>query len=178
MAEQNNKVKIFVNEEIFGQRNLLTVTGKIEISLSKKENYFATELIYLSFTDTYNTNSTITMQLKGIDVYNLIGGLEDVLLNNKSDFKKFTDSNKSKNSDAAQRKFLVIKVDGTKVFINLNISDNTTSNNFKPISNVSFEYFEIKGVIKTLEAFMIEYKSVFYKTQRAYEKLNKKKIED
>lgn len=172
---ENEKLKIFVNEEIFGQRNLLTITGKIEINISKQDNYFATELFYLTFTDTYNTSSSITMQLKGIDVYNLIGAFEDILQKQNSDFKKFTDSNKSKNSESEQKKFLNVKIEDAKVFVNLNISDSTTNQKFKKICYVSFELYEIKGVIKTLESLMQEYKSMFYKTQRAYEKLNKNK---
>lgn len=171
MAE---KLKIFVNEETFGQRNLMTITGKIEVSLSSQNNYFATELIYLSFTDTYDTNSTQTMQLKGIDVYNLIAGLEEIIINKSSSFKKFTDSSKSKNTEQNIKKALMINTDKEKIFINLNVSSATTNNAYKNLCHVTFENYEVKGVIKTLEAFMYEYKQNFYKTQRAYEKLNKK----
>ena len=172
-----NKIKIFVNEETFGQRNLMTITGKIEVALSSNQNYFTKELIYLSFTDTYNTSTTQTMQLRGIDVYNLIGGLQEVLKNKVSDFKKFTDSSKSKNTEQDLRKCLMIKADQNKIFINLNISNASTNNTFKPLCHVVFESYEITGVIRTLESFMLEYKQLFYKTQRAYEKMNKKNTE-
>lgn len=171
MAE---KVQIFVNEETFGQRNLMTITGRIEVSLSNQNNYFATELIYLSFTDTYDTNSTQTMQLKGMDVYNLMCGLEEVLIKKSSSFRKFTDSSKSKNTEQNIRKALMINCEKEKVYINLNVSSAATNNAFKPLCSVAFEIYEVNGVVKTLEAFMNEYKQNFYKTQRAYEKMNKK----
>ena len=44
------KRKIFINEETFGQKNLLTITGKLEVTLSKASNYVVNELIFISFT--------------------------------------------------------------------------------------------------------------------------------
>ena len=175
--ENSETLKIFINEEIFGQKNLLTITGKIEISESKKGNYFAKELIYLSFTETYNTNATTTMQLKGIDIYNLANALEETIMYNSSPYKKFTDSSKSKNIESNERKFIAVNKDGGKIFINLNIAEEI-NDKFKTILNVAFEQYEVKGIIKTLDAFMQEYKTNFYKTQRYYEKVNKKKKND
>lgn len=172
--ESKETLKVFVNEESFGQKNLLTITGKVEIAESTKGNYYVKELIYLSFTNAFNTNSTITMQLKGIDIYNLMNALEETTINKSSKYKKFTDSSKSNNSEKNTRKFIAVKYDTEteKIFINLNIQE--SSNDYKTTSYVVFETFEVKGVIKTLEMFMIEYKNFFYKTQRAYEKVNKK----
>lgn len=175
--ENSETLKIFINEEIFGLKNLLTITGKIEISESKKGNYFAKELIYLSFTESYNTNSTTTMQLKGIDVYNLANALEETLMYNSSQYKKFTDSSKSKNIKSNERKFIAVNKDGEKIFINLNIAEEKIEK-FKTILYVAFERYEVKGIIRTLDAFMQEYKTNLYKTQRFYEKLNKKKKRD
>lgn len=178
--ENSETLKIFVNEESFGQRNLITITGKIEISNSSKGNYFAKELIYISFTNLYETNSTVTMQLRGIDIFNMMYALEETLEKQHSDFKKFTDSSKSKNINSNARKFIATKYDKEKkkIFLNLNMQENNET--FKTISFVVFEPFEIKGVVKSLELFMNEYKTFFYKTQRAYEKFNvekKKKLE-
>ena len=172
--ESKETLKVFVNEESFGQKNLLTITGKVEIAESTKGNYYAKELIYLSFTNVFNTNSTITMQLKGIDIYNLMSALEETTINKSSKYKKFTDSSKSNNSEKNTRKFIAVKYDTEteKIFINLNIQE--SNDNYKTTSFVVFETYEVKGVIKTLEMFMIEYKNFFYKTQRAYEKVNKK----
>ena len=69
------KRKIFVNEETFGQKNLLTITGKLEISLSKASNYVVNELIFISFTNVYDTSGTVTMKVNGIDIYNLSSAL-------------------------------------------------------------------------------------------------------
>ncbi len=171
--ENSETLKIFINEEIFGLKNLLTITGKVEISTSSKGNYFARELIYLSFTESYNTNSTTTMQLKGIDIYNLMNALEETLMYNSSPYKKFTDSSKSKNIKSNERKYIAVNKDAEKIFINLNIAEEK-NDKFKTILYVSFEKFEVKGVIKTLDAFMQEFKTNFYKIQRSYEKINKK----
>ena len=170
-----NKKIIFVNEETFGQKNLLTITGKLEISLSKASNYIVNELIFISFTNVYDTSGTVTMKVNGIDIYNLSSALLEILQTGKSDYRKFTDSSKSKDSDASNKKFISLGIDeANKININF-VMDENTPNKFKVISRVVFEKYEIKGVIKTLESFMIEYKTYYYKCQRAYDKANEKK---
>ena len=170
------KRKIFVNEETFGQRNLLTITGKIEIDISKAGNYIVNELIFVSFTNVYDTSSTVTMKVSGIDIYNLSSALLELLQTNKSDYRKFTDSSKSKDSDTKNKKFLSLALDEQgKANINFVMDEESAPNKFKVISRVVFEKYELKGVIKTLESFMSEYKTYYYKCQRAYENENKKK---
>jgi hypothetical protein len=65
-------------------------------------------------------------------------------------------------------------IEANKININF-VMDEDTPNKFKVISRVVFEKYEIKGVIKTLESFMSEYKTYYYKCQRAYDKANEKK---
>lgn len=167
--------KIFINEESFGQRNLLTITGKLEVSISKAGNYIVNELIFVSFTNVYDTSSTVTMKVNGIDIYNLSSALLELIQTGKSEYRKFTDSSKSKDNDTKNKKFLSLAFDEQgKVNINF-VMDEDIPNKFKVISRVMFEKYEIKGVIKTLESFMSEYKSFYYKCQRAYEKENNKK---
>ncbi|MFX4155167.1 hypothetical protein ACOTWR_06045 [Aliarcobacter butzleri] len=169
------KRKIFVNEETFGQRNLLTITGKIEVDISKAGNYIVNELIFISFTNVYDTSSTVTMKVNGIDIYNLSSALLELIQTGKSDYRKFTDSSKSKESDSKNKKFLSLAFDEQgKANINF-VMDENIPNKFKVISRVVFEKYELKGVIKTLECFMSEYKTYYYKCQRAYEKENTKK---
>ncbi|MEV9477603.1 hypothetical protein ACOTVS_11955 [Aliarcobacter butzleri] len=169
------KRKIFVNEESFGQKNLLTITGKIEVEFSKASNYVVNELIFISFTNVYDISSTVTMKVNGIDIYNLSSALLELLQTGKSDYKKFTDSSKSKDSDTKNKKFISLVIDNTgKININF-VMNEETQENFKIISRVVFEKYEVKGVIKTLESFMSEYKTYYYKCQRAYEKENTKK---
>lgn len=169
------KKKIFVNEETFGQKNLLTITGKIEVTISKTGNYVVNELIFISFTNVYDISGTVTMKVSGIDIYNLSSALLEFLQTGKSDYKKFTDSSKSKDSDASNKKFISLGLDESKK-ININfVMDEEVPNKFKVISKVIFEKYELKGVIKTLESFMSEYKTYYYKCQRAYEKENEKK---
>ena len=170
------KRKIFVNEETFGQRNLLTITGKIEIDISKAGNYIVNELIFISFTNVYDTSSTVTMKVNGTDIYNLSSALLELLQIGKSDYRKFTDSSKSKDSDTKNKKFLSLAFDEQgKANINFVMDEEAAPNKFKVISRVVFEKYELKGVIKTLESFMSEYKTYYYKCQRAYEKENAKK---
>lgn len=168
--------KIFINEEKIGQQNLLTITGKIEIEKSKKGNYFIKELIYVSFHYSYNSNEAETMQFKGVDMFNLIAALEEIYITGSSEFKKFTDSNKSKNSDENKKKFISLNQENDMIYINLNLSN--SNEKFKPLMNISFKKYEVKGVIKTLECFMNEYKQAFYKAQRSYEKINRERKED
>ncbi|WP_418181267.1 hypothetical protein ACNSOL_12225 (plasmid) [Aliarcobacter lanthieri] len=169
----NNTKKIFINEEIFGQKNLLTITGKIEISISRASNYIVSELIFISFTNVYDTSSTVTMKLKGIDIYNLSSAIGEIIRTGKSEYKKFTDSSKSKESEANNKKFISLAIDKDgKLNINLVMDESTVPNSFKIISRVQFEKYESEGIIKTLESFMNEYKKYYYKCQRAYEKQN------
>ena len=169
------KRKIFINEESFGQRNLLTITGKLEIEASKSGNFIINELIFISFTNVYDTTSTVTMKVSGIDIYNLSSALLELIQTGQTSYRKFTDSSKSKDSNSNNKKFISLKKDeNDKVFINFVMNDEKNANNFKIISSVQFEKYEIKGVIKTLEVFMSEFKSYYYKCQRAYNKINEK----
>lgn len=169
--------KIFVNEETFGQRNLLTITGKLEVEISKAGNYIVDELIFISFTNVYDTSSTVTMKVNGIDIYNLSSALFELLQTGKTDYRKFTDSSKSKESESKNKKFISLAFDEQgKANINF-VMDEDVPNKFKVISRVIFEKYEIKGVIKTLESFMSEFKTYYYKCQRAYEKANAKNKE-
>lgn len=179
--ENSATKKIFINEEMFGQVNSITITGKIEIATSKQGNYFVSELIFLSFTNAYDTSSTVNMKIKGFDVYNLSAALTKILEKGSSDYKKFTDSSKSKNTYNNNKKFISLKLDekdNSKVFINLVSNSEDNSNKYNVISNVSFEKYEVPGIIKTLDTFMSNYKQYFYKCQRAYEKLNQAKAQE
>lgn len=171
------KRKIFVNEETFGQRNLLTITGKIEVDISRAGNYIVNEVIFISFTNVYDTSSTVTMKVNGIDIYNLSSALLELLQTGKTDYRKFTDSSKSKENESKNKKFISLAFDEQgKANVNF-VMDEDIPNKFKVISRVVFEKYELKGVIKTLECFMSEYKTYYYKCQRAYEKANQKNKE-
>jgi len=164
-------LKIFINEEILGQVNYLTITGKLEVAMSKQSNYFVSELIFFSLTEQFNTSSTITMQMKVIDIYNIMYALDEVYRKGVSNYKKFTDSSKSKNSSASNVKYLSIKKDNNKIYLNINIKE---SNNEKNLMSVHFEEYEIRSIIKTLDIFTKSIKDALYKTQRYYQKINQK----
>lgn len=164
--------KIFINEEVIGQLNYITITGKLEVSITAQDNYFVKELIFLSFTEQFKTADTITMQIRVFDVFNLMSALEEVYRTGVSNWKKFTDSNKSKNSTNLKVKFLNIKESEGKVYLNMNIKDESSE---KALMKVYFEKYEIKSIIKTLDIFAKEVKEKLYKAQRAYYKLNQKK---
>lgn len=168
------KRNIFINEESFGQRNLLTVTGRLEVEASKAGNYITSELFFISFVNAYDRSSTVTMRVKGIDIYNLSSALLEVLQTGQSEYRKFTDSSKSKESSSSSKKFISLKSDeSNRVYINL-VMDSKANEGYKIVSSVQFERYEVKGVIKTLEALMSDFKQSYYRCQRAYNKINEK----
>lgn len=171
---KSNDLKIFINEEFIGQKNLLTITGKVSVNISNNSNFYVKELIFLTFSNAYNNINSHTMQLKSFDIYNLIHELSVLYKTKKSDYIKFTDSSKSNNTEGDEKKFLSLRFEpnNKKYFINLNINMNKV---FKPVAEINFEEYEVNGVIKILEAFISEYKTSYYKLQRAYEKINNKR---
>ena len=164
--------KIFINEEIIGHINFMTITGKIEVAVSSQNNFYVKDLIFISFTEHFKVSNTETMQLKLLDLLNMMYALEDLSKTGLNSWKKFTDSSKSSKSDAKKIKYLNAKEHENKIYINLNINE---GNSEKTLMKVFFEKYELRGIIKTLEMFTLEYKTNFYKAQRAYNTLNEKR---
>lgn len=161
---------VFICEETIGQLNFITLTGKVEITTTQKGNFLVKELIYFSMTEKFDTSNTVTMYFKTSDLLNLMYALDEVYRTGNSDFKKFTDSSKSNNTNTNNTKFVNVRVDDKgKFYINLNIVDNNKPKEFK---KVSFERYEIRAAIKTIDMFCKEYKENLYKAQRHYTKLN------
>jgi hypothetical protein len=78
------------------------------------------ELIFISFTNVYDTSGTVTMKVNGIDIYNLSSALLEILQTGKSDYRKFTDSSKSKDSDASNKKFISLGIDeANKIIVDI-----------------------------------------------------------
>jgi len=172
MDNSQQKKHIFINEEKIGNRNSITISGKIEVLVSSKNRLFCKELIYFTLIEDYNIDESFTMFLRGFDIYNIIAALEDIKTNSSTKYRKYTDSGKSKNSINSLNKYLNFNIENEVFHININSKDN--NNNERKHIGVKFDLFEINGIIEVLKSFMNEYKNAFYKTQRYYEKINDK----
>lgn len=160
MSQKKESLKYLVGKENFNYKNLMTITGYIEISKPKNsQSYLVTDLVYISFTPEYNYDKTFSMQLSSSDLWNLSTSLRNI--NNPPSYEKIT-------GGAANMKKISLGLKGAQIYINGDHGITVA---------IGFPKHNIPGIVKQIENLANETTKLMYKYQRFYAKLEKREKE-
>jgi hypothetical protein len=155
----NKKIKIFIGKENFSFKNLMTISGFIEVAYNNQKNtHTVTDLVLISFTPEYQYDKSKTMQLCVSDLINLAYHLRELLVKKeeKSDYERLSGGN-------ANLKKMFLGFKDSHYYINFSQNTNIS---------IGIKKSFLPGVIKQIENLAAEITNKLYLTQRRYFKID------
>lgn len=105
----------------FRAKHFLEVSAFVELEDKGKYTHYE-DVVFISCSAEYDRNTTITMQIRNLDLRALAYGIKEILKNGKSSYVKYTDPRAA--GGAGNKKSLTLGNEKSTIYINFNDKTN------------------------------------------------------
>lgn len=159
-ASQNNGQGVKrhrVAQKVFNGKNLFVISAWIEEELADSGWKIYEDVVFFEFTEGYDAKKKVSMALSSSDLRSMVYGVRELLKNNKTDYRKYTDP-KLAGGTGAKKDISFAKDEKGSYYINLSFGAVKVG--------FAFDVYAFAGLVDTLSLIAEETEKVLYWHQR------------